>query len=621
MNIRSIIDALCLVLVLITLLGCHALQIPSASGHRRPSRRSKHSILLAANIDTDHGNGGASGDGESSIEDDETLLESVEPSTLQNLCEQYSLSSSGTKEEMLQRLREFANQQAETDRQRRQGRTKRVEANLEGKARHTIMDQEGLGLVEDNNKEEEMQGFFYYAAAETEQEKKRKEDERRRQRQKQLQASRKSQSHITAPPPPEDIKPNEKGERVVTLYSTTDKNDLTGMTSQTPMADMSMDNARYQQKYLKADQPEESLIGGPFGDTSGSRRKKADTSQVHAAKEDIREVVRNLLATTGAPAFQDNYEEGDETTTLGSFTSPYGFTGFQPERIPPDLLSRSSASLRANNGKALKEVISEYELQAIGHDGMAADDKTQGGGHYREVEKVGSFLEGFRKAEDRKVARETSTMLLDRLVKEGVKGLDQLLAGMVRDGDDSSIKGTAEAGELNSALVRYLEEAIREQEQRVKKTLIVNGDSINGQSSSDKEEEVDLVWNVTRGEDGTIIETIDPNNPLVGQMLRQELEKTNNGESKQGGDSLLTMTVQEKMLLLLKLLRERVKVEAVIGNDAHARNLRILAYCLKARNDEERHQLILDELGNSLDVCDILFSSMYMSSSSQFHLY
>ena len=58
-----------------------------------------------------------------------------------------------------------------------------------------------------------------------------------------------------------------------------------------------------------------------------------------------------------------------------------------------------------------------YELQAIGHDGMAADDVSKGGGHFREVEKVSSFLEGFRKAEERRVARETSTMLLDRLVK------------------------------------------------------------------------------------------------------------------------------------------------------------------------------------------------------------
>ena len=79
-----------------------------------------------------------------------------------------------------------------------------------------------------------------------------------------------------APPPPEDIEPNEKGERVVTVYSTTEKNDLTGMTSQTPMSDMSMDNAQYQQRSIRADQPEESLVGGPFGDTSGSKRKKKD---------------------------------------------------------------------------------------------------------------------------------------------------------------------------------------------------------------------------------------------------------------------------------------------------------------------------------------------------------
>ena len=84
-------------------------------------------------------------------------------------------------------------------------------------------------------------------------------------------------------------------------------------------------------------------------------------------------------------------------------------------------------------------------------------------------------------------------------------------------------------------------------------------------------------------------------------MLREELEKTKEG-AEVLAETLVTMTVQEKMLLLLKLLRDRVKVEAVVGNDTHARNLRVLAYCLKAANDEERQQLILEELGNSLDV-------------------
>ena len=115
---------------------------------------------------------------------------------------------------------------------------------------------------------------------------------------------------------------------------------------------------------------------------------------------------------------------------------------------------------------------------------------------------------------------------------------------------------------------------------------------------------MDLMWNVTRGDDGTIIETIDPNSPEVGRMLREELEKTQDGvlAGMGGNNNLLSMTVQEKMLLLLKLLRDRVKVEAVVGNDAHARNLRILAYCLKSSGDEERQQLIMEELGNSLDV-------------------
>lgn len=118
----------------------------------------------------------------------------------------------------------------------------------------------------------------------------------------------------------------------------------------------------------------------------------------------------------------------------------------------------------------MKDVLSEYELQAIGHDGMVVDDTSQSGGHYREVAKVSSALEGCRKAEERRVAHDTSTMLLDRLFKEGVEGPDLLMAGMVREGDDASyMQGDeSQVGELNGALVRYLEEAIQEQERQVK---------------------------------------------------------------------------------------------------------------------------------------------------------
>ena len=77
-------------------------------------------------------------------------------------------------------------------------------------------------------------------------------------------------------------------------------------------------------------------------------------------------------------------------------------------------------------------------------------------------------MDGFRKSEERRVARETCTLLLDRLVKEGVAGLDQLLASMPKENDDTSrmlgVGAGNEAGVLNSALIRYLDEAIREQE-------------------------------------------------------------------------------------------------------------------------------------------------------------
>ena len=160
-------------------------------------------------------------------------------------------------------------------------------------------------------------------------------------------------------------------------------------------------------------------------------------------------------------------------------------------------------------------------------DGLTANNRSKGGGHYREVEKVGSFLEGYCKAEVRRIAREMSSMMLDRLVKEGVRGLDRLLAGMEREGGDlGDMMSSSKGGELNRALVRYLEEAIRAQERRVKRVPTrVDDDNYGGgggvllPESSNGEQGSDPMWNVTRGEDGTIIETIDPNTPTVKRML------------------------------------------------------------------------------------------------------
>ncbi len=48
---------------------------------------------------------------------------------------------------------------------------------------------------------------------------------------------------VTAPVPPDDVAPNADGERVVRIYSTSDRNDLTSMTSGPGVADFSLDGA------------------------------------------------------------------------------------------------------------------------------------------------------------------------------------------------------------------------------------------------------------------------------------------------------------------------------------------------------------------------------------------
>ena len=72
-----------------------------------------------------------------------------------------------------------------------------------------------------------------------------------------------------------------------------------------------------------------------------------------------------------------------------------------------------------------------------------------------------SFLEGYRRAEVRRVARETTTVLLDK-VTEGIEGLDFLRASMTKTSDD-----TGDVGELNDALLDYLNDSIRQQEKKV----------------------------------------------------------------------------------------------------------------------------------------------------------
>ena len=105
-------------------------------------------------------------------------------------------------------------------------------------------------------------------------------------------------------------------------------------------------------------------------------------------------MVTSLLATTGAPAFLDD-DDGDdvgESMDILSFASPCGFVGFNPDRIAPDVLSTSSSALGAHDGRIVKYVSSDFELHANGRDGFNAYDRSKGGGHYRVVEEIGTFL-------------------------------------------------------------------------------------------------------------------------------------------------------------------------------------------------------------------------------------
>ena len=119
------------------------------------------------------------------------------------------------------------------------------------------------------------------------------------------------------------------------------------------------------------------------------------------------------------------------------------------------------------------------------------------------------------------------------------------------------------------------------------------------ESVEDESDAVDKLWNVTM-EDGTPVESIDPNDPKVQSVLQEEYNKIQQQSSSQS--SRIPDSAQEKLLLLLTLLRERIKAEAAFSPDEKGRNLRLLAYCLRLSTNQEREQLILKNVGTSLDV-------------------
>lgn len=575
---------------------------------------------------------------ESESMDDDQLLKTVAKSQLEELCQQLNLSTKGTKVDLLQRLRKHANEQAEIETQRRRQRAIRVEEGGTGEARERYEIVEGNNYFEQDFQEEDEEdhGYFFFelprgsssaskeindkkeicgktsaGAANGDSGSTEKEEEMKKKRPAFV-----TQSDIVgAPPPPEDADLNENGERVVTVYSTTDQNDLTGVAAAQPgQAAISGSDAMASGPGPRQPQP---------WDLENGRTKSASSKEIDLAKEKVTELVQTLLAMSGAPGFRD-YDMPEELEDImddvdaqgdyllssynqdaGPAGTP-GFIGFDPSKVPAHILTEMSQALRANRGKVLQEVLRDFELHAVGQDGMNGDDVENGGGHFKEVSKVRAFLEGYRRAEVRKSARVTVTFLLDKLVSEGIDGLDMTLATMSRSSDDSA--NDDDAYELNDSLISYLSDVIRQQERKVDQLRSKGLDDNTSRSptfaiQAQDNDPVDLLWNRTTGEDGEKIETIDPNDKRVRQVLQEEYEKTEAAVAVgTGTDRSIPETAPEKLLLLLTLLWERIKTEAAFPNDERTRNLRLLAYCLQCKNNAQREELIVNNLGKSIDV-------------------
>jgi len=564
-------------------------------------------------------------------DDDKKLLRETKKENIVQLCKQFNLPVNGTKEELLILLRSHAEERIEEERQSLENRKKRVE---DGGGEN---DREKYEIINAGDEEEEQDddsdAYFYFETQEVfpdfEDNSKKEGDDHESMKKSQQRSENRpvTRESLTAPPPPPGVEPNEDGERVVTVYSTSDQNDLTGVAAAQPGQAAAQDSMTG-----SVVAPENAPWDFHKHQNNPNRNQKSEASEaeLEAAKTEVTELIQSLLAMTGAPgfAYNDDDEYDDENndnsvlSTVGifrqktspsssipssSFAAPGGFIGFDPTKVSTTTLSKASQNIRMGRGSILADVTREFEMRAVGFDGAFGDNEKRGGGHYRQVSLVRSFLEGYRRAEVRRLARGTATMLLDRLVTDGIEGLDSTLSIMTRVGDDTN----QEAGELNDSLLDYLNDAIRQQERKVEQMmnsakkveeLERSIESSNTLEDFD-EDQLEKLWTVGN-EDGKRVETFDPKDPKSKIALQDEYERAHKDQEKAIKQALLPKSAQEKLLLLLKLLRERVKIEAAFSHDEKSRNLRVLAYCLNLKSDQLQKELIVKEFGSSLDRLD-----------------
>lgn len=169
----------------------------------------------------------------------------------------------------------------------------------------------------------------------------------------------------------------------------------------------------------------------------------------------------------------------------------------------------------------------------------------------------------------------------------------------------------------------YLNDAIRQQEQKVNELGPQTVDDEMQTFAPADDDRIESLWNVTTGEDGERVESLDPNDPKVQSFLGEEQAKS---QVIAVEEEIMNLpdSAPEKLLLLLKSLRERLQAEAAFGPDEKGRNLRLLAYCLRLPSADEREQLITKDLGRSLDRLDsfieLVASSIEYGASTSYQL-
>ena len=231
--------------------------------------------------------------------DDTELLRTVTREQLARLCESCRLAATGPKGVLLQRLRDHAAAEAAAARERIRSRNVKVEDGTDDSKERYELVEEG-GILDD----EEEEGFFFYAAPDavngsTASNKATNSNEKNKKK----SAPPITSSTVTAPPVPHDLEPDENGERSVTVYSTTDQNDLTAVAAAQPGRGASLDALSSTQQHQ---QPQ------PWDMEGQQRTSQTSNRELERARQQIVELVSNLLALSGAPAFAMNLGDDDD---------------------------------------------------------------------------------------------------------------------------------------------------------------------------------------------------------------------------------------------------------------------------------------------------------------------